>query len=137
MFEMFKDGDSSISGEDTVAVDPVTSNDGEQRRAKNAEASVPKKVKEENVKIKSIPLKVSYGVVVAWVGSPPDLSQLNNPGNDFESYDQGFKLVLESIYSGLFQSEGGGKEEEEKIGDLSWFVVSGSTTVDNSGKVGL
>ena len=59
MFKMFKDGDNSISGEDTVAVDPVTSNDGEQRRAKNAEASVPKKVKEdkmnysqENVNIK-------------------------------------------------------------------------------------
>ena len=44
---MFKDiDDKSISGEDTVAVDPVTSNDGEQRRAKNAEASVPKKVKQ-------------------------------------------------------------------------------------------
>ena len=44
---MFKDiNDKSISGEDTVAVDPVTSNDGEQRRAKNAEASVPKKVKQ-------------------------------------------------------------------------------------------
>ena len=50
-------GDNSIPGEDTVAVDPVTSNDGEQRRAKNAEASVPKKVKEENVSIKSILLK--------------------------------------------------------------------------------
>ena len=80
---------------------------------------------------------MSYGVVVAWAGSPPDLSLLNNPGNGFESFDQGFKLVLESVYSGLFQSEGGGKEDEEKIGDLSWFVVSGSTTVDNSGKVGL
>ena len=43
----FKDiDDNSIAGEDTVAVDPVTSNDGEQRRAKNAEASVPKKVKQ-------------------------------------------------------------------------------------------
>merc|ERR1719507_1407220 len=83
------------SGEDTVAVDPVTSNDGEQRRAKNAETSVPK--------------KVSYGVVVAWVGAPPDLSLLNNPGNGFESFDQGFKLLLESVYNGLFQSEGGGK----------------------------
>ena len=79
---------------------------------------------------------MSYGVVVAWVGSPPDLSQLNKPGNGFESYDQGFKLLLESVYTSLFHCEGGGKEEEEKIGDLSWFVVSGSTTVDNSGKVG-
>ena len=75
--------------------------------------------------------------MVAWAGSPPDLSLLNNPGNGFESFDQGFKLLLESVYSGLFQSEGGGKEDEEKIGDLSWFVVSGSTTVDNSGKVSL
>ena len=83
-------------------------------------------------------LKVSYGVVVAWVGSPPDLSLLNKPGNGFESSDQGFNLMLESVYSSLFQIEGGGKEEDDKkIGDLSWFVVSGSITVDNSGKVGL
>ena len=75
--------------------------------------------------------------MVAWVGSPPDLSLLSKPGNRFASYDQGFKLLLESVYSGLFQSEGGEKEDVEKIGDLSWFVVSGSTTVDNSGKVGL
>ena len=74
--------------------------------------------------------------MVAWVGSPPDLSLLSKPGNGFESYDQGFKLLLESVYTSLFHCEGGGKEEEEKIGDLSWFVVSGSTTVDNSGKVG-
>ena len=78
---------------------------------------------------------MSYGVVVAWAGSPPDLSLLNKPGNGFESSDQGFKLLLESVYSSLFQIEGGGKEEVEKIGDLSWFVVSGSITVDNSGKV--
>ena len=81
--------------------------------------------------------KVSYGVVVAWVGSPPDLTLLSKPGNGFESFDQGFKLLLENAYSGLFQSEGGGREDVEKIGDLSWFVVSGSTTVDNTGKVGL
>ena len=80
---------------------------------------------------------MSYGVVVAWAGTHPDLSLLNKPGNNFESYEQGFKLLLENVYSGLYQSEGGGKEDEEKIGDLSWFVVSGSTTVDNSGKVGL
>ena len=81
---------------------------------------------------------MSYGVVVAWAGSPPDLSLLNKPGNGFESSDQGFNLMLESVYSSLFQIEGGGKEEDvEKIGDLSWFVVSGSITVDNSGKVGL
>ena len=49
---MFKHDGNSISGEDTVAVDPVTSNDGEQRRAKNAEASVPKKVKEDGVNIR-------------------------------------------------------------------------------------
>ena len=78
---------------------------------------------------------MSYGVVVAWVGSPPDLSLINKPGNGFESYDQGFTLLLESVYTSLFQSEGGGKEDDEKIGDLSWFVVSGSTSVDNSGKV--
>ena len=80
---------------------------------------------------------MSYGVVVAWAGTHPDLSLLNKPGNNFESYEQGFKLLLENVYSGLYPSEGGGKEEEEKIGDLSWFVVSGSTSVDNSGKVGL
>ena len=79
---------------------------------------------------------MGYGVLVAWVGSPPNLSLLSKPGNGFASYDQGFKLLLESVYTNLFHCEVGGKEEEEKIGDLSWFVVSGSTTVDNSGKVG-
>merc|ERR1719507_1119701 len=69
------------SGEDTVTVDPATSNDGEHRRAKYAEVSAPR--------------KVGFGVVVAWAGSPPDLSQLNRPDCGFESHDQGFKLLLE------------------------------------------
>ena len=81
--------------------------------------------------------QVSFGVVVAWAGSPPDLSQLNRLDSGFESHDQGFKLLLESVYSNLFHCEEGGKEDEQKIGDVSWFVVSGSTSVDNSGKVGL
>ena len=81
--------------------------------------------------------QVSFGVVVAWAGSPPDLSQLNRLDSGFESHDQGFKLLLESVYSNLFHCEEGGKEDEQKIGDVSWFVVSGSTSVDNSRKVGL
>ena len=80
---------------------------------------------------------MGYGVVAAWVGSPPDLSLcLNEPSSGCENSDQGFKILLESVYTSIFNCDGGDNAEDDKIGDLSWFIVSGSIIVDHSGKVG-
>ena len=76
-------------------------------------------------------------MVAAWVGSPPDLSLcLNEPSSGCENSGQGFKNLLESVYTSIFNSDGGDNAEDDKIGDLSWFIVSGSIVVDHSGKVG-